>query len=139
MEEDCIRNDDFIMYSEFLQLQFENEQLRFENKQLNKIISNKNETIKLLEETLLEKRNWDDILYENDELIPIVKLPSNIIENKVVNNELIPVIKSIPENTIIPFQNNIVNHINSVLIKKGLYKNTRLAHQYICNKNINIK
>jgi hypothetical protein len=131
-EEYCENNN---IYSDFLQLQFENEQLRFENERLNKIIINKNETIKLLETTLLENSNWEYTFTQQTEKIDN--------DNDNDNDDILLKVKDdIPENKIITvntFQNNSFNHINTLLIKKGIYKNTRLIHQYIGNKNITIK
>lgn len=120
-DEDYDNNNDLNIYSSFLQLQFENEQLRFENESLNKIIDNKNITIKLLENTLLENRDWDEHDYQKD-------------NNK--NMTEIDTTEIVPEQQIISI-NAIQNNINWLLIKKGIYN--RLTTQYLGNKNIDIK
>lgn len=93
-----------------LELQFQNQQLKFQLNQLNTKLHYRTDTIKLLEGTLRENRNWN----EDD----------NEIESKD-NRE-----------TILLYH-NIVNHVNKILIKKGLFTHNRKSHKII--QNIYIK
>jgi len=100
--------------SVILELQFQNQQLKFQLEQLNTILHYRIDTIKMLECTLTENRNWDDMSENNNELQS--------------NNE-----------TILLYQ-NIVNHVNKILIKRGLFTHNRKSHKIIQSiQNIKIK
>jgi hypothetical protein len=106
-----------------LQLQFQNQQLKFQLDQLNTILHYRIDTIKMLEGTLTENRNWDDI--------------SNNIKNDE-NHDSGGLIEEKRE--IILLYHNIVNHVNKILIKKGLFTHNRKSHKIIQSiQNINIK
>lgn len=106
--------------SVILELQFQNQQLKFQLEQLNTRLHYRIDTIKMLECTLTENRNWDDMSTNNN-----------------LNDDLL----SLNENneTILLYQ-NIVNHVNKILIKKGLFTHNRKSHKIIQSiKNIKIK
>lgn len=104
-----------------LQLQFQNQQLKFQLDQLNTKLHYRIDTIKMLEGTLTENRKWDDI--KNDENPD----SGGLIEEK-------------QDREIILLYHNIVNHVNKILIKKGIYTHNKKSHKIIQSiQNINIK
>jgi len=113
------RDNDIDYLSVISELQFQVEQLKFKIEQLNQTVNDRTDIIKMLEHTLTEDRNWETI--EN---------PEETQENTIIFTT--PEIKA---NIVIC--HNLINHINKILIKKGLYRNHKLSFKVI--QNINIK
>jgi hypothetical protein len=108
--------------SVILELQFQNQQLKFQLEQLNTRLHYRIDTIKMLECTLTENRNWDDMSIDMGNT------------NNDLNNEL-----QSNNETILLYQ-NIVNHVNKILIKRGLFTHNRKSHKIIQSiQNIKIK
>jgi hypothetical protein len=151
MQQDNDNEDTDLDYITIIyQIQFQNQQLNYKIQELNKNLKNKSEIIKMLEYTISENRDWtgsESIDKPDNAIDECIQEITDVPETTVDEIDVVDIlhepisIEYIEEkkNEILAHHNMII-HLNKTLIKKGLYKNNKLAYKIMSTvKNIIIK